>query len=132
MFTRITCSACGFKNRPENKFCTECGQRLEENKLIGPFLSILTTEKSKVVFPIRVGRSTIGRDIGNNIVISDTQISKYHAAIQYNNNEVFIEDLGSTNGIFINGKKVNEIQQLFHGNLIKLGSTILRFEDKKA
>lgn len=130
MTSKNVCTTCGHENRLENKFCTRCGQNLGEEKIIGPCLSILTSEKNKVVFPLKSGRSTIGRDIGNSIVINDGLISKYHAAVRSVGEEFWIEDLESTNGVFVNGKKISQPQRLQDGNLIKLGGTILKFENK--
>jgi pSer/pThr/pTyr-binding forkhead associated (FHA) protein len=50
----------------------------------------------------------IGRDAGNDIQIDNIAVSREHAKICRGPNYYFIEDLNSTNGIFINGKKINK------------------------
>jgi len=126
--TENICPLCRHVNRIKNIFCTKCGTKLEEPVFSGPRLSVLTKEDSSVVFPIKPGRTTIGRDISNAIVISDERISKFHAAIIYENNLAWIEDMESRNGIYLNGKKLGEKTMLNDGNLIRLGLTILCYE----
>ena len=50
----------------------------------------------------------IGRDEGNDIQIDNIAVSREHAKICKGPNHYFIEDLNSTNGTFINGKKINK------------------------
>ena len=50
----------------------------------------------------------IGRDAGNDIQIDNVAVSREHAKICKGPNYYFIEDLNSTNGTFINGKKINK------------------------
>ena len=75
-------------------------------------------------------RNLIGRDKYNSIALSDTQVSKNHAIITNRDGNYWIEDCKSKNGVFINGKKINNQKKLIHGCLLKIGSTILRFETK--
>ena len=122
------CPSCKFNNRPNNNFCTQCGYKLVEDKLTGPRLVVLTKEKSSIVFQIKDKECTIGRASKNSIIINDDRISNFHAKITNENNNVWIDDLKSTNGVFVNGKKIIAQQRLHSGSLIKLGSTILKFE----
>jgi len=123
------CPLCQFENRQESKFCTACGQKLRGNHFSGPHISILTNEQNSIVFPLKKGHSTIGRDIENTIVINDDQISKFHATIIYEEDSICIKDLESKNGVYMSGRRVLERTLLHSGCLIKLGSTILKFED---
>jgi pSer/pThr/pTyr-binding forkhead associated (FHA) protein len=54
------------------------------------------------------GVKTIGRDSGCDIVIDDTMVSSRHASVEVTGNDVKLIDLGSTNGTFVNGKKVTQ------------------------
>ncbi len=122
---------CSHKNRIPNKFCTQCGFKLVKSSTAEPCLEILTKDKSKIVFRIKDGRSTIGRNITNTIVIDDKMISNYHAVIVNENDEIRIEDLESRNGIFLNGLRIDNSAKLNDDCIIKLGSTMLRFHSNE-
>src|SRR5688572_536778 len=72
---------------------------------------------------------TIGRDITNDIVINDPEISRHHSRLMRNPNGYTIEDLRSTNGTFVNRQRLTGPYQLSNGDLIGLGETVtLAFE----
>jgi len=74
-------------------------------------------------------RNTLGRGLSNSVVVGDPQVSKRHAEIgRDDEGKYWIRDLGSRNGVFLNGGKVTGPRRLRDGDLVKLGSTILRFE----
>jgi len=124
------CKKCGSENRLENRFCTQCGEALPLKAEKGPRLLMLSAEgNSHIVFPLPEGKSYIGRDIENTIVIDDTQISKQHACLDVSQGKVFVQDMDSRNGIYLNGKKIQRKTALKEGSLLKLGSTILRYEN---
>jgi tRNA A-37 threonylcarbamoyl transferase component Bud32 len=70
---------------------------------------------------------TIGRDISNDIILSDTSVSLVHAQISCNNHRYFIKDLGSTNGIKLNGEKVISAE-LNDGDGVAIGKNSMRIE----
>ncbi|MEZ4599572.1 MAG: FHA domain-containing protein [Syntrophotaleaceae bacterium] len=70
-------------------------------------------------------RVMIGRDSGNDVVLNETGVSGFHAEIQIGDGKVYVVDLGSTNGTFVNGSKISGRQE------IKLWDT-LRFEKVEA
>ena len=72
--------------------------------------------------------NTIGREISNHVVIDDNKISKTHAVLHVSNENCWIKDVGSSNGIYVNGQKIALQKSVMHGSLLKLGSTIMRFE----
>ncbi len=74
--------------------------------------------------PVEPG-ATIGRE-GCDITLSDPDVSRRHAAIQIVRDEVSIEDLGSTNGTFVNGQRIEERRRLTDGDEIQIGSTVWR------
>jgi pSer/pThr/pTyr-binding forkhead associated (FHA) protein len=59
-------------------------------------------------FKIDQDEIIIGRDSGNDIQIDNVAVSREHARIIRGPNYYFIEDLNSTNGTFVNGKKINK------------------------
>jgi DNA-binding winged helix-turn-helix (wHTH) protein len=62
----------------------------------------------------------IGRGPDCDVVINDRQVSRYHVRLQRNDTNVLIEDLGSKNGTFINGKKLDEPVVLNDSDLIQI------------
>jgi predicted component of type VI protein secretion system len=62
----------------------------------------------------------LGRDLANDIPIPDVEISRRHARIFLQGNLVFIEDLGSTNGTFVNGTRISSPKELHQGDVITL------------
>ena len=72
------------------------------------------------------GTITLGRSADNDIQLMDKTVSAHHAKIVTIFNASHIEDLGSTNGSKVNGKKVGE-HTLHNGDLIQLGGISIRF-----
>ena len=67
---------------------------------------------------------TLGRDITNDIVINDPEVSRHHMRITRTTGGFTIEDLGSTNGTFINGQRVTGARPLRTGDMVGLGETV--------
>jgi len=70
---------------------------------------------------------TIGRDERNDLVLDDPRVSRRHALLRRLGTTFQIEDLGSTNGIFVNGQRV-ERTTLADGDQIQIGGQVLRFD----
>ena len=68
---------------------------------------------------------TIGREAGNDIVLDDPQVSRHHARLTLQGASYMIEDLGSTNGSFINGRRVMTPTPLNPGDKLGLGDTVV-------
>lgn len=69
---------------------------------------------------------TIGREEGNVLRLNDERVSRYHAKVQLDNEDVIITDLDSTNGTRVNGSPV-QIRRLRPGDQIALGRSTLLF-----
>ncbi len=74
---------------------------------------------------------TIGRALSNDIVLDDAGLSRQHAAVTYRNGAVWIEDLQSKNGTFVNGRAVRHQTQLRPGDSLRLGSQALEVEGEQ-
>jgi pSer/pThr/pTyr-binding forkhead associated (FHA) protein len=72
--------------------------------------------------------TTLGRDVNNAIVIEDPFASSDHAVLTYRGRGWFIEDLGSTNGTYVNGRLVSAVAPLGFGDEIAIGQVRLRLE----
>ena len=71
-------------------------------------------------------RTTLGRRPYNDIVIDNLAVSGEHAVLQLVSGSVFIEDLNSTNGTYINGKAVKK-QLLQHNDTVEIGKYKIKF-----
>ena len=70
---------------------------------------------------------TIGRAPGSNVVIDDTYASQLHARVFQSEGSFYIEDLGSTNGTYVNGRKISYPIELRQGDRIKIGKMVFEF-----
>ncbi len=71
---------------------------------------------------------TIGRSLQCDISIPDDRfISQYHARISLQNDGCLLEDLGSTNGTYLNGTRIKSPTRVQRGDRVALGNTILEF-----
>ena len=71
------------------------------------------------------GTVLVGRDPGADVVIADTEISSRHASFAPVDGGVAVEDLGSTNGTFVNGQRLTGTRQLQAGDRVQLGATVV-------
>jgi pSer/pThr/pTyr-binding forkhead associated (FHA) protein len=69
---------------------------------------------------------TIGREEGNILRLNDERVSRYHAKVQFDNGEVILTDLESTNGTRVNGNVV-QIRRLRPGDQLGVGRSVLLF-----
>jgi chromosome segregation ATPase len=95
------------------------GSALPERVLIGQ------QDGETVMHPLG-RRSTIGRTSDNQIQVEATHVSRHHAVILGSEQHCIIEDLNSTNGISVNGKRVAR-QMLNDGDIVKIGQSVFRF-----
>jgi hypothetical protein len=68
---------------------------------------------------------TVGRGGGCAIVLNDdTYVSQLHARLFQQNGEGYVEDLGSTNGTYVNGKQIKGMTRLKRGDHVQFGQTV--------
>ena len=68
---------------------------------------------------------TVGRGGGCALVLNDdTYVSQLHARLFQQNGEGYVEDLGSTNGTYVNGKQINGVTRLKRGDQVQFGQTV--------
>lgn len=78
-------------------------------------------------------RTTLGRSPDNDIVLDNMLVSGHHCAFELRGlADVFVEDLRSTNGTYINGKMVKERRKLSDGEVIAIGSFRIQFLSESA
>lgn len=76
------------------------------------------------VFELKEDVVTLGRDITNTITINDREVSRHHMRLIRGAEGFTVEDLGSTNGTFVNGKRVSGATLLRNGDMLSLGETV--------
>lgn len=76
-------------------------------------------------FPL-VAEMTLGRAAGCNVSLpEDTFASQIHARIHTRDGQVWVEDLGSTNGTYVNGAKVATATPVRRGDTVRIGNTVM-------
>lgn len=90
-----------------------------------PILEVLEGNEKGMKFKLTGTTITLGRREDNQVTINDPNVSRYHAQIVYDK-DWWIEDLRSTNGLYVNGKKTKK-GLLKTGDEIKIGSTLIKF-----
>lgn len=76
------------------------------------------------IYELKQDVVTIGRDITNDITINDPEVSRHHARLTREGSGYTIEDLGSTNGTFVNGQRLTGPRPLQPGETVGLGETV--------
>lgn len=74
------------------------------------------------------GEASIGRAAGCEITLDDTFISQVHARLYLSEDGVVLEDLGSTNGTYLNRQKVTSASVVQPGDQIQVGGTIMELQ----
>src|SRR5512147_2718014 len=76
-------------------------------------------------FALEGDQMTIGRDSTNEIVINDAEVSRRHARLTFQGGKYVLEDLGSTNGTFVNGQRLAGPRVLKPGEVVSFGQQIV-------
>ena len=76
-------------------------------------------------YPLKMGDNSIGRESGNDIIITEDTISRDHARITVGEEGVWIEDLNSSNGTFVNGQRIATPTWLNPSVSIQLGTSVV-------
>jgi predicted component of type VI protein secretion system len=78
-----------------------------------------------VTFPLEGDQLIIGRDAVNAVAINDAEVSRKHARLTFQGGKYVLEDLGSTNGTFVNGQRLASATVLKPGDVVSLGEQIV-------
>jgi pSer/pThr/pTyr-binding forkhead associated (FHA) protein len=82
-----------------------------------------------VTFPLEGEQLTIGRDSSNGVAINDSEVSRKHSRLSFQGGKYVLEDLGSTNGTFVNGQRLSGPAVLKPGDVVSLGEQIVLMYD---
>ena len=72
--------------------------------------------------------TTLGRDLGSSVVLDDPYASAQHAVLTFRGTAWYVEDLGSTNGTWLNGQRVTSLLPLGYGDELQVGQVRFRLE----
>ena len=72
--------------------------------------------------------TSLGRDVNNSIVVDDPVASPEHAILTVRGRDWYVEDLGSTNGTYVNGNRVDGVAPLGFGDELQVGQVRMRLE----
>lgn len=99
---------------------------LEERAQVHQSSASVVVEGRKVV--IGPGGAVIGRSRDCDVVVSDPNVSRRHAELRPSGGSWVVGDLGSTNGVRVNGVPVDRPRTLSSGDRVELGTAVLTFE----
>ena len=78
-------------------------------------------------FPLSGESIVIGREVDGGLSLPDPYMSNRHVRLFTEGNGYAIEDLGSTNGAYLNGRRLTDVEKLKSGDRIRLGETIFQY-----
>jgi len=93
---------------------------------------VLLQSGEAVPYELEGQEATLGRHPDCDIQLQSNMVSRKHARVFEEGGQQYVEDLGSGNGTFVNGKKIEGKTLLNHQDRIKVGPLLLRFESKAA
>ncbi len=79
-------------------------------------------------FPVPSDGLSMGRDPDCTVVLDDANVSRYHARLVFHNAAIWVQDVGSRNGVFLNEKRVVRHKQLSPGDELVIGEHAFTLE----
>lgn len=133
----VDCPVCHTPNPPSEQYCMDCGFLLTS----APVTDIPEViSYSKLVSPdgtqeyaLKDGENLIGRE-NVDVLLTHNTVSRKHAKITIQDGKAYVEDLGSTNGTYVNGAKINagDKLELADGCELIFGSSTYKYEAAEA
>ncbi len=101
----------------------------EAPQQVSPYIVLMAPDGTSMKVVLSGANSwSLGRDDDNDIVIRDNSVSRHHAILQYlDSNSIYLIDLGSTNGSFVNERRVSIPTLLHNGDQLTLGQSEIEF-----
>jgi len=92
------------------------------------YLVVLERGEPVAHFPIGPEPLTVGRDEGRDVILEDVQVSRLHLKVHLAAGHVMVEDLGSANGTYLDGKRLSGPAVLEEGQFLRVGRHLLKYE----
>lgn len=129
----IHCPRCGHQISEDSTFCGVCG-----NSIPAPVTAPAATpshESHEIDTDIDLSKPAfkellIGRSPACHLLIDEPSVSEQHAALVRNGDELYVKDLGSSNGTYVDGRKVSRAR-VTRGNKVRFGASRLEWDDPK-
>lgn len=130
----VDCPVCHTPNPPSEMYCMDCGFLLNSapvdvSDVPKPeSVGKLVSTDGALEFPLKRGENSIGRE-SSDVLLNNSTVSRKHGRIFVEDAGVFVEDMGSTNGTFVDGAKLDPNQkiEIKDGSEVTVGSVVLRF-----
>jgi pSer/pThr/pTyr-binding forkhead associated (FHA) protein len=90
-------------------------------------LRFLSGKYESAEFPVKGSAIRIGRDPDFDMVLVDDAVSQAHARISIDGNTIWVEDLGSATGTFVNGQRIDRVA-LSPGDRIAIGGSVMELQ----
>jgi protease PrsW len=131
------CPVCQTRQREAAKFCARCGASLTltagENLDARPhFVAVSPAGEESIAFILNRREVSVGRTLNNGFVVEHPSVSKRHARLTAENGGYALSDLGSSNGTFVNGRRVTEAVKLADGCEVRFGRARFVYRDRHA
>jgi len=131
----VTCPVCETPNPPSETYCIDCGFMLSfapvavEDMPKPQDMGRLVTADGTREFILKPGENSVGRESAD-ILLSHNTVSRKHAKITVQDGHVSVEDMGSTNGTFVDGKRLSdgESVEIKDATELMFGSVTLKYE----
>lgn len=88
-------------------------------------LTIKTPGKPPFTVDVNKRRLTIGRSVRNEVCLEDPFASRLHAELRIEGDTYWLSDLGSANGVFVNGQRISGTVQVLPGDRVQIGESLL-------
>jgi pSer/pThr/pTyr-binding forkhead associated (FHA) protein len=152
----VHCPECGFVNAEGANYCSKCGAFLGEQKQSGDTTEVYQVDETGELKPVdleqvtgegatlvirsgggRAGeafniggeRMTIGRSPDAEVFLDDVTVSRNHALLVRRRDGLYIDDLGSLNGTYVNRRRI-ESHRLQNGDELQVGKYKLTYLDR--
>jgi hypothetical protein len=87
-------------------------------------LEVVGSSRGSVRWELSRGALRMGRGPGNDLILTDGQVSTHHAVVALIDGRPMLSDLRSTNGTSLNGKRIQRAVPLAHGDVVGLGPKV--------